>query len=310
MVLRAGSIAELPSGDDLIDVGRVGRIVEAAAYGNLGVVAANKVAGSRKRPRVLYKRPMPGRTGDSARRINWLLAGLPDASSYLEVGLSFGYTFENVKAPVRWGVDPNPRFDVHRLPPGVHVLVGTSDEFFDRPASRGSHFDVVFLDGLHTFRQTYRDLINAFRLCPDGIIVMDDIVPVDETSAIPDYDAALETSLCLGLTRPPGLWHGDVFRVILSIHSYHPELAFCTIEGPGNPQALIWKKQVSAEVQSASESDLVSVVGIEYGDVFGQGIPSYFLPTAEDVALRNALSGCLAARSAPRMTEDPSGPRP
>jgi len=39
--------------------------------------------------------------------------------------------------------------------------VTTSDEFFStlRPSKR---YDVAFIDGLHTFEQTYRDVINTF----------------------------------------------------------------------------------------------------------------------------------------------------
>jgi hypothetical protein len=175
--------------------------------------------------------------------------------------------------------------------------VGTSDEFFDRSPFRGDRFDVVFLDGLHTFRQTYRDLVNALRLCPEGIILMDDVVPLDEISAIPDYDAAVEAHRRVGLSRPQSIWHGDVFRVILSLHSYHPELAFCTIVSPDNPQTLIWRKRAFTSVQGTSESELRSVDAIDYVDVFGHGIPGYFLPATEDVAIAQALSGCLAGRS-------------
>ena len=211
--------------------------------------------------------------------------------------MASGHTFENVTASVRWGVDPRPQFDVRHLPSAVQVHVGTSDEYFDRRPFHGDHFDVVFLDGLHTFRQTYRDLVNAFRLCPNGIIMMDDVVPIDEVSAIPDYGAAVEAHRRLGLWRPLGIWHGDVLRVVLSLSSYHPELAFCTIEGPDNPQALVWKKQASAVVNGTSESKLRSVDAIEYGDVFSRGIPSCFRTTTENVAIKLALSGCLAGRT-------------
>jgi len=234
--------------------------------------------------------------GHSARRINRLLTGLPDARAYLEIGLATGATFENVNAPIRWGVDPRPQFDVHHLPPGVHVHVGTSDKFFELLPSQRTQFDVVFLDGLHTFRQTYRDLINAFRVCPNGIILMDDVVPIDEASAIPDRSAAVDAHRRLGLSRSPNLWHGDVFRVLLILRAHHPELEFCTIEGPDNPQALIWKRQAVAAVQGRREEELRPLDAIEYGDVFSEGIPSYLRPAPEDIALERALTQSLATR--------------
>jgi hypothetical protein len=175
--------------------------------------------------------------------------------------------------------------------------VCTSDEFFGRFSIDDIHFDVVFVDGLHTFRQAYRDVINAFRLCPNGIVLMDDVVPIDEASAIPDFDAAVEAATRLEVSRPVTMWHGDVFRVVLSLDYFHPELEFSTIEAPGNPQTLIWKKQASATLEEISDSELKVVEGIEYVDVFSQGIPNHFRPTAEDDALMRALSGCLAGRN-------------
>lgn len=75
---------------------------------------------------------------------------------------------------------------------------------------------------------------------------MDDVVPIEEVSAIPDYGVAVEACRRLGLARDPRIWHGDVFRVLLCLRSYHPELEFCTIEGPENAQAVVWKTESAA----------------------------------------------------------------
>ena len=52
----------------------------------------------------------------------------------------------------------------------------TSDEFF---TNHRSHFDLVFIDGLHTHEQSLRDVANA--LCSlsgsDSVIVMNDCIP-------------------------------------------------------------------------------------------------------------------------------------
>ena len=93
-----------------------------------------------------------------------------------------------MRARRRCGVDPNPLFDAVLLPRGATFAVMTSDEFFRtiRPSRR---FNVAFLDGLHTFEQTYRDMINTFAHLTNGVILIDDTVPVDEYSAIPDQAA-------------------------------------------------------------------------------------------------------------------------
>ena len=46
----------------------------------------------------------------------------------------------------------------------------TSDEFF-ATLRRSKRFDVAFLDGLHTFDQTYRDMINTFAHLRDGVML-------------------------------------------------------------------------------------------------------------------------------------------
>jgi len=65
-----------------------------------------------------------------------------------------GETFANVKVWRRCGVDPSPLFDAVLLPRGSSFAVTTSDEFFStlRPSKR---YDIAFIDGLHTFEQTY-----------------------------------------------------------------------------------------------------------------------------------------------------------
>jgi Methyltransferase domain len=221
--------------------------------------------------------------GHSARRINKLFDDLPGAARYLEIGLEFGYTFKNIKAPVRWGVDPNPRFDVTRLPPGTHVAVTTSDKFFEDIDPRTS-FDVVFIDGLHTFRQAYRDLINALRVCPRGVILIDDVVPSDEVSAIPNREKSFRERSLRGLEGYP--WHGDVFRVLLCVKAHHPELSIRTIVGMDNPQALVWRNDPGV-VSSASDIELDIIDTVSFTDVFGQGIPDSFIPRAESEAIED-----------------------
>jgi hypothetical protein len=242
-----------------------------------------EVLSSRVHPRKLAPSPVLGHGGHSARRINRLLEAIPGAERYLEIGLEAGYTFESVYAQVRWGVDPRPRFDVKHLPVGVHVAVTTSDEFFGHLEPEES-FDVVFLDGLHTFRQTYRDLVNACRVCPEGAIIIDDVVPFDEVSAMPNQEESLQMRSRRGLGSSPYLWHGDVFRVILCIREYHPELSFRTLVGADNPQTLVWSTAPGSETTEVSETILKELECISYSDVFGDGIPETFNPRDERVA--------------------------
>lgn len=237
---------------------------------------------------------MPNGGDHSARRINKLIEAVPQWVRYLEIGVLFGTTIENVRAPERWGVDPQPQFDINHLPRGVIIVPKTSDEFFGDLAPE-QQFDLVFVDGLHTFRQAYRDVINGLQVCQNGLILLDDVVPCDQASAIPDYVEAMTEARRLSLERPPEVWHGDVFRVLHCIVRYHPELSFRTIVGPDNPQAVIWRNMPGCAVVGATSEALDEVGRISFEATFGDGIPEIFFPASEDRALGDALAavrGC------------------
>ena len=129
-------------------------------------------------------------------------------------------------------------FDTRHLPAGVRVYCGTSDDFF---ASIGAEavFDLVFVDGLHVFEQAYRDVINSFRhLAPAGLVLVDDVAPDDEVSAMRDQHESARRRAELGLAGQG--WNGDVFVVLAILRDHHPELSFRVIVGPGNEQAVVW----------------------------------------------------------------------
>jgi hypothetical protein len=235
-------------------------------------------------PDVLRATPMSG-WSCSPRRINALLRGLPGAERYLEVGVARGRTLQNVDVEVRWGVDPAPRFDVSRLPKGLEFFEETSDAFFQHLAT-DTYFDLVFLDGLHTFEQTYRDLLNTLAHLRDGAVLIDDTVPLDEASAIPDWAESMARRRELGLKGKQ--WHGDVWKLVLCMDRHMPDLDFRTIVGSGNPQTLVWLKQPAIEVAQPDDA-FADLAELSYGEVFADGVPSAFRPCSED----EAISACL-----------------
>lgn len=95
-----------------------------------------------------------------------------EPEKYLEIGIQRGINFEEIKAPYKVGVEPYPR----QKQPGV--LEMTSDEFFTLQNPDYIGFDLVFIDGLHTEEQTWKDLQNSLeRLSENGVIVMHDALP-------------------------------------------------------------------------------------------------------------------------------------
>jgi hypothetical protein len=263
--------------------------------GNAPTALGNRRLEAAGQPRRLLRRPIPlAPQLHSPRRINKLLAGLPGAADYLEIGVFTGHTLENVKATRRVGVDPDPRFDVGDLPRGLTFNVATSDAFFDglEPTAR---FDVAFIDGLHTYEQTYRDLINTLGRLDDGLILIDDTVPDDEYSAIRDEAESRAQREAAGLMDRR--WHGDVWKVVAAIKDHHPELSYRTITSVGNPQTLVWRADLSASISTPSPEDLEAIGALSYAEVLAPGLPDWFNPASEDEAINTAL-GVVAQRRA------------
>jgi len=85
--------------------------------------------------------------------------------AYLEIGCASNFTYDSVPVKNKIGVDPSSGGNVRK----------TSDEFF---LANRSRFDVVFIDGLHTYEQVRRDVINAMKALNDGgWIAVHDMLP-------------------------------------------------------------------------------------------------------------------------------------
>ena len=161
------------------------------------------------------------------------------APTYLEIGVYRGETFLAVAAARKIGVDPNFRFDIaeaQRIQPHASLLSMTSDAFFALPPVVEGGYDVVFIDGLHHADQTLRDLLNAVVwLKPDGVIVLDDMLP-------PSYHASLANGahsiqLREHLRDPDQSWMGDVYRLAFFIDSFLQQFSVATVAG----QLLMWR---------------------------------------------------------------------
>lgn len=185
------------------------------------------------------KEGRPRKERHSARRVN-RIAEFVGAKSYLEIGVAKGKTFLEVRIPHKVAVDPKFRFETapHRTE-NVVFHETTSDAFFAQHP-KSEKFDVIFIDGLHVFDQALRDFRNSLEVSHDRTVwLIDDVVPVDEYSAMTDAKKARELRWQTGNTS--GAWHGDVYKVIYAIHDLHPEFSFVTVTSDGNPQAIVWR---------------------------------------------------------------------
>lgn len=131
--------------------------------------------------------------------VNLLLSGKRDGK-YLEIGCATNALFDSVFTKQKVGVDPE-QGGTHRM---------TSDEFFRQHGTE--RYDVVFLDGLHTYEQTHLDVVNALRCVgKGGWIALHDMIPSDW----------LEEHV----PRLAAVWSGDVWKVAFEL-AQSPDIDF------------------------------------------------------------------------------------
>lgn len=135
--------------------------------------------------------------------------------SYLEIGVANGDIINKVEIARKVGVSPNICIPLEEVHGECHLL--QSDTYFGVFEEK---FDCILIDGIHTYEQSKRDFINSIeRLNEGGIILIDDCIPRDELSALPDFDE------CLKLRKQAGqeddyTWMGDVYKTIIWINDY------------------------------------------------------------------------------------------
>lgn len=150
--------------------------------------------------------------------------------TYVEVGIFKGGTLKLVqKVPAVVAIDPDPRLE---WTPEAHMRVFkmTSDDYFAARDLRedlgGRPVDLAFIDGMHQFEFALRDFANIERCCtPRSVILVHDGYPLDALSA----------------SRTPSdvFWSGDVWRLIVLLKKYRPDLRIQTLATAPTGLALI-----------------------------------------------------------------------
>jgi hypothetical protein len=196
----------------------------------------------------------PHRINEIAKRIG--------ARSYLEIGVQSGKTFFNVELPLKVAVDPQFLFDYRKYQSNeVQFYNCTSDNFF-ASLSSSTKFDLVFLDGFHTFDQTYRDFCNTL-LCTHerSIIIIDDTMPNDYYSTLRSQDVCIYRRKHEAPGSSIGDWRGDVFKILLFLNLFHSSLGFVTINDNGPEQTVVCRK---GEYKALDQFFLPSISGDRY----------------------------------------------
>ena len=110
-----------------------------------------------------------------------------NAKRYLEIGCDLNQVFNKINCENKVGVDPS----------RGGTIRDTSDNFFKTNKEK---FDLIFIDGLHTYDQILKDFKNSFDCLNDGgYIVMHDLMP--------------RTWLEEHVPRISNDWCGDVWKI-------------------------------------------------------------------------------------------------
>jgi hypothetical protein len=181
--------------------------------------------------------------------------------TYVEVGVFRGSSLRLVPPQTQaLGIDPEPRLD-KPAGPNQRVFAQTSDEFFARHDVNGElggrRIELAFIDGMHRFEYALRDFINIERLSnPDSVVLVHDCYPLDRQTAERE--------------RGTAFWSGDIWRLILLLRKYRPDLAIHTISTPPTGLGMIFNLDPASRVLADRLDEIVAeFLALDYGTLDG-----------------------------------------
>jgi hypothetical protein len=180
--------------------------------------------------------------------------------TYLEIGVHEGHSLRIALPGTRAvGIDPEPLL---RDPGDAAVFPLTSDDFFaryDLSAVLGDvALDLAFIDGMHLFEFVLRDLINVGRYAvPTTTVLLHDCYPISAATATREH-----------LTY---LWTGDVWKIILILKEYCPEVDVCVVDAPPAGLGIVRHLDagVSERLQKSYDEIVDRFLALEYSTLEG-----------------------------------------
>jgi hypothetical protein len=183
--------------------------------------------------------------------------------TYVEVGVRHGESM-TLALPGTRSIGIDPAADV-RFPLGPHarLFAMTSDEFFAgdhlRQALGGLPVDLAFIDGMHLFEYALRDFANLERACaPGSVILVHDCLPIDAVTSARD--------------RTTDVWSGDVWKLVVCLRRYRPDLSVTTIDvGPTGLGVITGLDPASGVLLANLEALYDEFVPLGYDDLLADG---------------------------------------
>jgi hypothetical protein len=162
-----------------------------------------------------------------------------NAKNYLEIGIYKGGNFLPIKCNTKIAVDPNPVIPIEKklkwytLNPGNFsgkYFKTTSDNFFASNTAllKEKPIDVAFVDGLHTYQQSLKDVLNILKFADENaVVLMHDCNPETEASAYPSD--TFEYAKTAGIKDWKGQWCGDVWKAVVDLRVNRTDLDVCVL---------------------------------------------------------------------------------
>jgi Methyltransferase domain len=181
---------------------------------------------------------------------------------YLEIGVDRGRSLALAKPPTRAiGVDPDPKLEVS-FETDTQIFRETSDAFFSHARldvlPNGSAPDLAFIDGLHLFEQVLKDFMNVeAHSSRHSIVLIHDTIPLDEPTQ--------------RRTQSTLFYTGDVWKAVLCLKHYRPELDIITIATPPTGLTVITGLDPSSRLLVDRYEEAVRrFMSLQYADVEGR----------------------------------------
>ncbi len=199
-----------------------------------------------------------------------------EAEYYLEIGVCTGEVLGNINAKHKFGVDP--QFQIPNINVNVKQTYNdandnamrlyevTSDIFFsyfiEKDMPHG--IDVAFVDGLHNYEQSLKDVKNCLKYLNDGgFIIMHDCNPLNFATAYPVKESINEAIELASKGEIPGwngAWNGDVWKTLVHLRVEYDDLEIFTLD-------LDWGLGIIRKGQSNKLTD-ITIKDIEKADYY------------------------------------------
>lgn len=141
-------------------------------------------------------------------------------ATYLEIGVETGQSMSLAQPETRCiGIDPAPCISVP-LPPRCDIFSQTSDTFFEQSDVHSlleqQDIAFAFIDGMHVFEAALRDFMHVEQYAEQySLIAIHDCIPLNTVTSARE--------------RSTNFWSGDIWKLILCLKKYRPDLAIINV---------------------------------------------------------------------------------